>query len=93
MHNLFARTASLLFIFSILLGALAPLASAQSKPQRVEPKGNDKKNQRPKPRTAEELKAEEEEKKRYEEEKNAIPDEGIIAVDTNIVNVDAVVYN
>lgn len=93
MQNLFVRFASFLFVFAIVVGSIPPLASAQSKPQRVEPKGNDKKNQRPKPKTAEELKAEEEEKKRFEEEKNAVVDEGIIAVDTNIVNVDAVVYN
>ncbi|MEK7855343.1 MAG: hypothetical protein AAB288_04580, partial [Acidobacteriota bacterium] len=93
MQNLSARTASVFFIFSLLLGSVVPTAFGQSRPQRVEPRGNDKKNERPKPKTAEELKAEEEEKKRYEEEKNAVVDEGIIAVDTNIVNVDAVVFN
>lgn len=93
MQNLSVRTASVFFIFSLLLGTVVPTAFGQSRPQRVEPRGNDKKNERPKPKTAEELKAEEEEKKRYEEEKNAVVDEGIIAVETNIVNVDAVVFN
>ncbi len=93
MQNLSVRTASVFFIFSLLLGTVVPTAFGQSRPQRVEPRGNDKKNERPKPKTAEELKAAEEEKKRYEEEKNAVVDEGIIAVDTNIVNVDAVVFN
>ncbi len=93
MQNLSVRTASVFFIFSLLLGTVVPAAFGQSRPQRVEPRGTDKKNERPKPKTAEELKAEEEEKKRYEEEKNAVVDEGIIAVETNIVNVDAVVFN
>lgn len=93
MQKLLPRSASFLFLFSLAFGLFTPFASAQSRPQRVEPKGNDKKNQRPKPKTAEELKAEEEEKKRYEEEKNAVVDDGVIAVDTNIVNVDAVVVN
>jgi Ca-activated chloride channel homolog len=93
MQNLRSRIVSLLFVLTLLVGSTVPPALAQSKPQRVEPRGNDKKNQRPKPKTAEELKAEEEERKRLEEEKKAIPEEGIIKVDTDIVNVDAVVFN
>ncbi len=69
------------------------MAIAQSRPQKVEPKGNEKKNQRPKPKTPEELKAEEEEKKRLEQEKNATVEEGVLTVETDIVNVDAVVFN
>lgn len=84
---------SLLFVFVLVTGFTVLPAFAQSKPQRVEPRGNDKKNQRPQPKTAEELKAEEEEKKRIEEEKNATVEPGVINVDTDIVNVDAVVFN
>jgi Ca-activated chloride channel homolog len=93
MQNLRSRMVSLLFVFTLLVGLTVPSAIAQSRPQRVEPKGNDKRNQRPKPKTPEELKAEEEERKRQEEEKNALPGEGVITVDTDIVNVDAVVFN
>ena len=46
---------------------------SQSRPQRPDtPRGEGKKNQRPVPKTEEELKKEEEERKRLEEEKNAI---------------------
>ncbi len=93
MHNRFTRAASFLFVFSLLIAASAPLGLAQSKPQRVEPKTNDKRNQRPTPKTPEQIKAEEDEKKRLEEEKGATLEPGVIAVDTNIVNVDAVVFN
>jgi Ca-activated chloride channel family protein len=93
MQNPRSRIVSLLFVLTLLAGSAVTPALAQSKPQRMEPRGNDKKNQRPKPKTPEELKAEEEERKRLEEEKKAIPEEGIIKVDTDIVNVDAVVFN
>lgn len=93
MHNLCSRLTSLIFILTLLFGATVSPLYAQSRPQRVEPKGNDKKNQRPTPKTPEQIKAEEEEKKRLEEEKNATPEEGVIAVDTNIVDVDAVVFS
>lgn len=86
------------FSFAILLQTslifgLSATLSAQSRPQRTEPSGTEKKNQRPKPKTEEELKAEEEKKRLEEEEKNAIKDDTVVKVDTNIVNVDAVVYN
>jgi len=93
MHNLQKRLTSLIFLMSLLFSTAVPFVLAQSKPQRGEPRGNEKKNQRPKPKTPEELKAEEEERKRQEEEKSATPEEGIIAIDTNIVNVEAVVVN
>jgi VWFA-related protein len=67
---------------------------SQSRPQRPDnPKGEGKKNQRPVPKTEEELKKEEEERKRLEEEKNAIAEPGVERVESNIVDVDAVVYN
>jgi len=68
--------------------------SAQSKPQRpTTGTGNEKKNQRPIPKTEEELKKEAEEKKRKEEEKNAKEEPGVIPIETNTVTVDAVVFN
>jgi hypothetical protein len=67
---------------------------AQSRPQRPDPsKGEGKRNQRPVPKTEEELKKEEEERKRLEEEKNAIAEPDIVKIDTNVVNIDAVVLN
>ncbi len=93
MQILFLRIGTIFCFLALTLGLFSPFVSAQSRPQRVEPKGNDKKNQRPTPKTAEELKAEETEKKRLEEEKNATVEEGVLNVDTDIVNVDAVVYN
>jgi VWFA-related protein len=67
---------------------------AQSKPQRPTTNtGNEKKNQRPAPKTEEELKKEAEEKARKEEEKKATLEPGVIAIETNTVNVDAVVLN
>ncbi|HMQ04853.1 MAG TPA: VWA domain-containing protein [Pyrinomonadaceae bacterium] len=93
MQNKVLRLFSSAFIFTLVLGSLVIPGEAQSRPQRPDPKGNEKRNQRPKPKTPEELRAEEEERKRLEEEKNATPEEGVIAIDTNIVTVDAVVYN
>ncbi|MDQ3220024.1 MAG: hypothetical protein M3Q26_04635 [Acidobacteriota bacterium] len=93
MQSAFSRSGLFLCFLAFILCAFSTTVAAQSRPQRPDPKGNDKKNQRPKPKTAEELKAEEEEKKRLEEEKNATVEEGVLNVDTDIVNVDAVVYN
>jgi VWFA-related protein len=88
---------SRIFSISVILSLLAGLnvaVFAQSKPQKPDaPKGTQKKNQRPVPKTEEELKKEEEERKRAEEEKNAVQDDEIVKIDTNVVNVDAVVYN
>jgi VWFA-related protein len=78
----------------ISVSGFVQLGFGQSRPQRPEPsKGDGKRNQRPIPKTEEELKKEEEERKRLEEEKNAIEEPGIAKVLTNIVNVDAVVMN
>ena len=67
---------------------------AQSRPQKpdVSP-GNQKKNQRPVPKTEEELKKEQELQRQKEEEKNAVVSDEVIEIKTNVVNVDAVVYN
>ncbi|HEX9961181.1 MAG TPA: VWA domain-containing protein [Pyrinomonadaceae bacterium] len=91
--SLLSRIFSISVILSLLVG-LNVAVFAQAKPQRPDaPKGNQKKNQRPVPKTEEELKKEEEERKRAEEEKNAVPDDEIVKIDTNVVNVDAVVYH
>lgn len=82
-----------IFSFAILFVSIGLInLTAQSKPQRPTT-GTDKKNQRPTPKTEEELKKEEEERKRKEEEKTATVEAGVVNVETNIVNVDAVVYN
>ena len=93
MQNIFKGRSTLCYLFILSIFVSVPSVMAQSRPQRVEPKTNEKRNERPKPKTAEELKAEEEERKRLEEEKNATPEEGVILIDTNVVNVEAVVFN
>lgn len=65
----------------------------QSRPQRPDTKGNEKANKRPTPKTAEELKQEEEQRKLDEMQRNAVIEDDVINVKTNIVNVDAVIYN
>ena len=90
-----SRTFSFIVIFLITLSfASNSFVFAQSRTQKNEkPQTDGKKNQRPKPKTEDELKKEEEERKRLEEEKNAVVDDEIVVVKTNIVTVDAVVYN
>ena len=82
---------TLLVLFASVFG-FADRAFAQAKPQRPTP-GNEKKNQRPVPKTEEELQKEAEERRRKLEEQNAKEEPGVIPVETNVVNVDAVVYN
>src|SRR5436190_13159916 len=86
---------SISFVFlTLVFGSVSICSFAQSKPQRpTTGTGNDKKNQRPVPKTEEELLKEAEEKKQKEEEKNAKEEAGVIAIETNVVNVDAVVLN
>ena len=69
-------------------------SNGQSRPQKGDPPRSDgRKNDRPKPKTEEELKAEQERLKREEEDKNAVVDSEVLAIKSNVVNVDAVVYN
>lgn len=90
----FRHPFGLVFLFLAFIGSLQVNSVAQSRPQRPDnPKGNDKKNQRPTPKSEEELKREAEEQKQLEEEKNAIKDDEVLKIDTKVVNVDAVVYN
>jgi Ca-activated chloride channel homolog len=94
MQALFSRSAFLASILFLFAFALSMSAVAQSRPQRPDPsKGEGKRNQRPIPKTEEELKKEEEERKRLEEEKKAVEEPGVAVVETDIVNVDAVVFN
>ncbi len=94
MQALFLRSAFLASFLLIFAFAFGVTAVAQSRPQRPDPsKGEGKRNQRPTPKTEEELKKEEEERKRLEEEKKAVEEPGVVKVETDIVNVDAVVYN
>jgi VWFA-related protein len=95
MQALISRSARLLSLFLLtVLTVGVTTAPGQSRPQRPDPsKSEGKKNQRPTPKTEEELKKEEEERKRLEEEKSAVPEPGVVTIDTNIVNVDAVVFN
>ncbi len=89
------RSSTASFVLSVIfLSVFTPVGLAQSRPQRPDsPKGNNKINQRPTPKTEEELKKEAEQRRIEEEEKNAIVDDEVLKVDTNIVSVDAVVFN
>lgn len=94
MHALFSRSATPASFLLIFAFAFNMTALAQSRPQRPEPsKGEGKRNQRPTPKTEEELKKEEEERKRLEEEKKAVEEPDIVKIDTDVVSVDAVVFN
>ncbi|HVF29393.1 MAG TPA: hypothetical protein VNA22_00410 [Pyrinomonadaceae bacterium] len=94
MQALFSRFAFLVSILVLSAFVFSGSAAAQSRPQRPDPpKGDGKRNQRPVPKTEEELKKEEEERRRLEEEKRAVEEPGIDKVETNVVNVDAVVIN
>ena len=78
----------------ILLLTFGANIFAQSKQQKVErPTGNGKKNERPTPKTDEEIKKEEEQRKLDEDAKNSVKDDEVLSIKTNIVNVDAVVYD
>jgi VWFA-related protein len=90
----FYRFLGIIFLAVVVMFGLENSAFSQSRPQRPEnPKGDGKKNQRPVPKTEEELKKEAEEKKRQEEEKNAVRDDEVLKIETKVVNVDAVVYH
>jgi Ca-activated chloride channel family protein len=94
MQPLFSRFAFLVSILLISSFLFTGNVIAQSRPQRPDPsKGEGKRNQRPIPKTEEELKKEEEERKRLEEEKKAVDEPGVFRVETDIVTVDAVVFN
>jgi len=83
-----------LLLVILVLCAFGTVGFAQSKVQKVEKTtGNGKKNERPTPKTEEEIKKEEEQKRLEEEAKTAEKDDDVLTIKTNIVNVDAVVYD
>jgi len=92
---LFRRFFKFVVLSLALFLAFIAITNAQSRPQKPETTapGNAKKNQRPIPKTEEELKKEEELRKQQEEDKNAVVDTEVLKIKTNLVNVDAVVYN
>lgn len=93
MKGIFSRRISVLFVLTIFFTfAFSTIGFGQSRPQRPQ-RGNDKKNQRPVPKTEEELRKEAEEKRLEEEMKNAVVDDDVLEIKTNLVNVDAVVYD
>lgn len=87
----FSKIFVFLMAFFLAFNGVALAQSRQQKPDTK--KGDGKKNQRPVPKTEEELKKEEEKRKQEEEEKNAVIDNDVLNIKTNLVNVDAVVYN
>ncbi|MEP7213661.1 MAG: VWA domain-containing protein [Acidobacteriota bacterium] len=94
MRNAFVRSILCVFVLTLVVISLSETGFGQSRPQRPDPpKGTEKRNQRPAPKTEDELKKEAEEKKRLEEEKGATEEKEVLTVETDIVNVDAVVYN
>jgi len=88
--NRFSKIFVLLMAFFF---AFSANTFAQSRRETPDKKGENKRNQRPAPKTEEELRKEQERLKQEEEEKNAVVDDEITKIKTNIVNVDAVVYN
>lgn len=92
----FLRSISIFSMIAIMLmSGMSLITFAQSRPQRPT-KTNDKRNQRPTPKTSEELEKEAkeaEQKKLLEEMRNAVVDDEVLEIKSNIVNVDAVVYN
>lgn len=82
---------ALFLVFALGTGSLV---LAQSRPQRPENRpGDNKRNQRPTPKTEEELKREEEERRRQEEERNAEVADDVVKIETNVVNIEAVVVH
>lgn len=94
MQSVSFRRVSLFFILTIsLLFAFSANSFAQSRQQKPDTTKDDgKKNDRPVPRTEEELRKEEERRKQEELEKNAVVDDEVLKIKTNVVNVDTVVY-
>lgn len=88
----FRHLIGFIFLFSTFVWLFSINLTAQSRPQRPN-NPNDKKNERPTPKTEEQLKREAEEQRQLEEEKNAIQDDEILKIASNVVNVETVVYN
>ena len=93
MKTLIRRTYSLAAVFLALSIFTASVSFAQSRPQRPAPRGSEKANQRPTPKTEEELLKEAEERRLLEEARNAEEADEVLEIETNVVNIDAVVFN
>ncbi len=94
MQATFPRKISLLITLAVLfMFGVSTISFAQSRPQRPKKSGNQKKNQRPKPKTPEEIRKEAEKRRLDAEEKAADIDDEILEIKTKLVNVDTVVYN
>ncbi|MEZ5307333.1 MAG: VWA domain-containing protein [Pyrinomonadaceae bacterium] len=87
--KVFSRISLLLLICAVVL-SFAGLGFPQSRPQKPTTT-NGKKNNRPTPKTPEEIQKEKEAAEQAEMEKNAIDDGGVVVIDTKLINVDAVV--
>src|SRR5690606_11641814 len=93
MNILIRRCYSFAAVFVAISLLTASVSFAQSRPQRPAPRGNEKANQRPTPKTEEELLKEAEERRLLEEARNAEDTGEVVEIETNLVNIDAVVYN
>lgn len=94
MQSVSFRRVSLFFVLIIsIFFAFSAIGFAQSRQQKPDTtKDNGKKNNRPIPKTEEELRKEEERRKQEELEKDAVVDDEVLKIKTNVVNVDTVVY-
>lgn len=93
MQSSFPRKIFIFLVLAIVFSlGLSSIVFAQSRPQRPK-QTNKKKNQRPTPKTPEQIKQEEEDRKLQEEIRNAETDDEVLDIKTNLVSVDAVVYN
>ncbi len=94
MSQILSALRGLLALIVIVCVGSGSFVLGQSRPQRPEDKpGDGKRNNRPTPKTEEELRKEEEEKKRLEEERNAEVADDVVKIETNVVNIEAVVFN
>lgn len=90
----FTKFSSVALTVLFIIAVSAAASFGQSRPQRPDTApGNEKRNQRPKPPTAEELRKAEEQRKLDEADKNAILDPKVEKISTNIVSVEVTVIN
>ncbi len=80
-----------LAVFALTAFVFVPSATAQSRPQRPKTT-NQKKNERPVPKTEEELQKERERLEQEERDRSAIIDDEPLVIDYRLVNIDTLVY-
>ncbi len=78
-------------VFALTAFVFVPSATAQSRPQRPKTT-NQKKNERPVPKTEEELQKERERLEQEERDRSAIIDDEPLVIDYRLVNIDTLVY-